>query len=437
MKPIAYDRSKQVHKIETNQKIVFKITNLYITIFSILTIISLAFLYYEGKDLYSIWTFRVADPPWLPPSFQPTKIIGEHTFGDFQLPYTLALDSSPYGWSFYNPTMPLGFILYSFLTILSVKSATIIFLLLGISVFRSVLRKYFGNLENAELYTNIYAFSSIPVVVCLDRGGIQLLAFALLFAGLKNQILDSSKNTETKNQFLDYTFLAVAVSLKIYLIVPILLIIFVNKKAIEFFKIFGSIFILGNLMLSFFYGGPIKVVQGLLNAYIFQTGAQEPGWIFGGVSFSKFFAALYYYSHTYEESIKFATEYQKFVFIPGIFYLILIYFLIIKKELPKTYKITIILTTVFMITPVSGVYTLCVCSFIIALIYFGLTELNKKEKLLKYRYLIIMFSTVISMVPVPSEYYQTVVSGIWATHLVALFVFAILDKVISKPRERV
>ena len=432
MKHIIYNKSKQVHEIETNQKIIFTITNLYITIFSILTIISLAFLYYAGKDLYSIWTFRVADPPWLPPSFLPTKIIGEHTFGDFQLPYTLALDSSPYIWSFYNPTMPLGFILYSFLTILSVKSATIIFLFLGILVFRSVLRKYFGNLENAELYTNIYTFSSIPVIVCLDRGGVQLLAFGFMFAGLRNQILGNLKNTETKNQILDYCFLVVAVSLKVYLIVPILLIILINKKSIEFFKIFGSIFILGNLTLSFLYGGPIKVIRGLLNAYVFQTGAQEPGWIFGGISFSKFFAAIYYYSHSYEESIKFATEYQKFVFIPGIFYFIVIYFLIIKRDLPKTYKITIVLTTTFMVTPVSGVYTLCVCSFMIALIYFGLTNLGKNEKLLKYRYLIIVFSIGTSMVPIPSEYYQTVVSGIWVIHLFALFVFAILDKINSK-----
>lgn len=410
--------------------------NVYFVVFVVSVISSLALLFYTQKDLYSIWSFQVSDPPWLPPGFAPTNIIGPHTFGDFQLPYTLALDSNPYGWSFYNVTMPLGFILFSILTILPIKIATFIFLVGGLLFFGKVLKDYFGDSKNSLIFTSIFLFCSLPILISLDRGGLQVIAFAFMFKGLSLY----NEKAQTKSNFEDvmkYLYLAIAVSIKIYLIIPIVLIMVIQKKTLEFIKKFLTIFVLANFLLSFFYGGPLKVIRGLIHAYLFQTGESDPGWIFGGVSLSKFFASLFFYNHTFTESMAFATDYQKYVFVPGILYILFITSLIIRQPFSKNYKIVIILSTVFLVTPVSGAYTLTVTSFMAALIFNDLSQFSSFKMATKLRYFALTMVIFTSMLPIPTKYYLTIIPGLWIIHLCGLIVFAIYDKTISRTRKSV
>ena len=430
-------------KLSKNQKLEKKdeegvrlnLVNIYIVVFAISAILSLAIFLYIPKDLYSIWTFQVSDPPWLPPGYSPTKIVGSHTFGDFQLPYTLALDSNPYGWSFYNVTMPLGFILYSLLTILPIKVATLVFLIGGLVFFGKTLKDYFGGCRNSLSYTIIFLFCSLPVLVCLDRGGSQFIALTFMFKGLGLHNKDSKLGSKY-GEFIKYFHLAMAVSIKIYLIIPIVLIMIVEKKTLVFIKKFLVIFVSTNFILSFIYGGPLRVVRGLIEAYLFQTGESDPGWIFGGVSLSKFIASLFFYNHTFSESMAFATVYQNYVFVPGVLYILFIFALVLRQQFSKNYKIAIILSTVFLVTPVSGAYTLIVTPFMIAIIFGDLHQFYSFNLRTKVRYLTLVLVIFMSMMPIPSKYYLTVIPGLWVFHFLVLVILAVYDKailIIRKP----
>ena len=412
-----------------------KLTDFYIALFAISAIVSLASLFYIPQDLYSIWTFQVSDPPWLPPGYSPTEIIGPHTFGDFQLPYTLALDSNPYSWSFYNATMPLGFILYSFLTILPIKIATFIFLMGGLLFFGKTLKEYFGVYSNSRSYTYIFLFFSLPVLICLDRGGSQFIALTFMFKGLGLYNV-KSKIGPKSGEIVKIIYLAIAVSLKIYLIIPVVLVLIVEKKVFEFIKKFLAIFISANFILSFLYGGPLRVIRGLIQGYLFQTGESDPGWIFGGVSLSKFLASLFFYNHTFSETMNFAESYQSYVFIPGVLYILFIFALVLRQQFSKNYKISIILSTVFLVTPVSGAYTLIVTSFMIAIIFGDLHQFYSFNLRTKIRYLTLVLVIFMSMMPIPSKYYLTVIPGLWVFHFLVLVILAVYDKgilIIRKP----
>ena len=151
-----------------------------------------------------------------------------------------------------------------------------------------------------------------------------MVALALMFKGLHWYIKNPNLGS-TGDRIINNLYLAAAVSMKIYLIIPILLIMIVEKKMRSFLSNFIVILLSTNLILSFIYGGPIKVTQGLAQAYLFQTGSSDPGWIFGGVSLSKLFASVYFYNHSFAESMSFAEIYQDYVFLPGIVYLLAIY----------------------------------------------------------------------------------------------------------------
>jgi hypothetical protein len=189
------------------------------------------------------------------------------------------------------------------------------------------------------------------------------------------------------------------------------------------------------LILSFLYGGPIKVIQGLAQAYLFQTGSSDPGWIFGGVSLSKLFASLYFYNHSFAESMRFAEIYQDFVFLPGIVYLLAMYGLAMRKKFEKNYKITLILSTVFLVTPVSGAYTLVVTSFMVAILYKDLQKYESFNVQTKIRYLILVLTIFASMLPIPSKYYLTIVPSFWVLNLLLLSLLNILDRITTRQKK--
>lgn len=392
-----------------------RLVSCYLFFFGLIGIISLFSQIYGVADLYSIWSFRIADPPWLPPSFSPVNIAGIHTFGDFQLPYYLAKDKNPYVWDFYNATLPLGLFSYTIWGFFGIKQATFLFLAVSTIYFWFVLKLIFCKFSNehAFLFATIFTFCSIPTLINLDRGGSQMLAYAAFVHAFL--LTDSSKNRG--RTYLALFLFGFALSLKIYLAIPLVLVfIYKNQKVI-----YRVILLLAvtNVLLSFFYGGPLKVFKGLMTAYIWQTGESDPGWIFGGVSLSKFFTSLYFYTHTPNEVEQFAMQVQNFVFLPGIIYLILllILFKLQGARMHSHYRVALSISTVFLVTPVSLSYTLVACSLIVA---FGLSALSfRRIQGSRYsEYALILVSTI-SLLPIPSMYYQTFIPGLWLVHILA------------------
>jgi hypothetical protein len=423
--------SKQKKLSSSYEKGLTQFTTYYLLVFSLLSGVALALHLYGAQDVYSIWTFRVSDPPWLPPGVTAIPVVGGHYFGDFQLPFFLASDPTPYGWSFYNLTMPFGFALFSFLSIFSVKTATVVFLLVSSILYWATLRKVLNGFysENANLLATTVTFFSLPTLICLDRGGAQMLAFSAFVYGVSliTRILNNEghKKNKSKDLIISLLLISFSLSLKIYLIIPLILI--VGLKNIRWILQIFATLIATNLVLSLFYGGPIKVLEGLFRAYLWQTGESDTGWIFGGVSLSKFIAAIYFYSHSPAETAVFAEKYQDYVFLPGLTYLFLICFVIWRAKLDTDsgYRIGLSLTTVFLVIPVSHAYTLVICS---AIIVFGIKSLfEDKEDLNKVRVFALLITASLSLMPIPSPFYLTLIGGLWLCHLIFILVINYLS----------
>ena len=400
------------------------ISQIYLITFFSLALISLALYTYGVEDLYSIWSFRIADPPWLPPSFTPANIIGPHTFGDFQLPYYLAKDENPYSWSFYNATMPMGLLIYKVLTVFEIKLATYLFLFISVLYFWITLSKSVSNEKSkkTKYLATIFSMFSLPTLINLDRGGGQMLAYSLFVHALILINLKSNNAIGTKQKFgvklASVILFSIAISYKIYLVVPFVLILgWRNRRYILEVALF-SIFV--NFFTSFLFGGPSSTLKGLYAGYLWQTGDSDPGWIFGGVSLSKFFAATYSYTHTQVETINFAMSYQDYVFVPGALYLLIIFVILLRTKGDESfyYRIGLCLTTLFLITPVAHSYTLVACSFIAVFSYHSFA--GSSNQLLKWKSALLLFCACFSLMPIPSEYYLTLIPGIWLVQLLML-----------------
>lgn len=424
-KKISHKKIKE--KLNNSDELLFSIlhiSHIYLVFFFFLALTSLALYIYGVEDLYSIWSFRIADPPWLPPSFTPTPVIGPHTFGDFQLPYYLAKDENTYSWSFYNATMPMGLFFYKVLTIFGVKFATFIFLFGSIFYFWNVLFKSFfdGKSKYTRYLATLFSMFSLPTLINLDRGGGQMLAYSLFIHGLILINLKGNNSPGAKPRFsiklASIIMFSAAISIKIYLIIPFFLILgWRNRRFILEVALFA---LSSNILLSFLFDGPRSALKGLYLGYLYQTGDSDPGWIFNGVSLSKFFAAIYFYTHTQEETNKFALNYQNYVFVPGILYLFAIFLMLLRSKGDESfyYRISLSLTTIFLITPVSHSYSLVACSFIAVFSYQSFYQ--SRNQLLKWKSALLLFFACLSLMPIPSEYYLTLIPGMWLLHLLML-----------------
>ena len=415
--------------------------NSYLVLFGILSIIAISSYVYGVSDLYSIWTFRIVDPPWLPPNFSVTSIMGGHTFGDFQLPYYLSKDATPYSWTFYNVTMPFGFFVYKVFTFFSIKTATFLFLVFSLiyawDTGRRLLRS--ANVSNPGLFATIFLIFSLPTLINLDRGGGQLLAYSLFVHGIilikfGDQV---SLGLQKKKQYTFYSIalLSLAISLKIYLIIPLFLILGIfHLRKIFLIAAFTAF---SNLLFSFFFGGPIVAAKGLYIAYLWQTGESDTGWIFGGVSLSKFFASTYFYTHTPAETELFAKSYQDFVFAPGVAYLLLIIFVIIRTggQGSQAYRAGISLSTIFLVIPVSHSYTLVACSFIA--LFSICSYLQSKDPSMQWKSLALLTVASISLLPIPSFFYLTLIPGLWILNLIFILLFEIFMFCKSKTKKQI
>jgi hypothetical protein len=174
---------------------------------------------------------------------------------------------------------------------------------------------------------------------------------------------------------------------------------------------------ISNFLISYLFGGPILALKGLYAGYVWQTGESDPGWIFGGVSLSKFIAAIYFYTHNQSQTDEFAAIFQNFVFAPGVIYLALVAIVIFKLRGREdiNYRIALALTTIFLITPVSHSYTLVACSFVA--IFSLRALLDATEQVSQWRAAMLLFTACLSLLPIPSEYYLTFIPAFWVLHM--------------------
>jgi len=392
--------------------------NLYVPIFSTLLVyVIFHSLYFGTTNFYEIWSFRVQDPPWMPDNLQAYKILGNHFFGDFQLPYGAAYIENGYKGDFVT-ILPFGFILYKIATLFSVQASLILFTFLGFAVFYTSIYVWIEKHSNLR---HLLAFSltamSIPVWVAVDRGALSLLTVGLMGIVLKRIMMSVEKNSKNgiKISWIDAVLISLVVSWKIYFIIPIFLVFLFSFR--EFCKKILFVLLSTNFLASFIVAGsPIVAINGLLRSYLTQAGDGNPGWIFGGVSLSKLIASLYWYSHSYEQSIAFSVKYSKYLLIPGLFFVGYLVLKFLRTEFITKNLLVAALSTSFLIIPVAGSYTLVVCGLCIAIMLGDSTE-----KVISNSRILLILVCTLSLLPLPTNYYLTVIPLFWVlTALVIL-----------------
>ena len=133
--------------------------------------------FYRGENVNVLISFPASDPPWLPTHNTAVPILGVHYFGDFQLPYNWGLnvrDSlSPYLSSAIPSNFPpLLILLYVPFTLLSIKTATFIFLALSAAIVIVPLWLLLSPLKFSYRCIMLVpiVLMTTPFITMLDRG---------------------------------------------------------------------------------------------------------------------------------------------------------------------------------------------------------------------------------------------------------------------------
>ena len=389
--------------------------NAYVPIFSIFFVFVIFHTLYFGTiNFYEIWSFKVQDPPWMPDNLQANRILGNHFFGDFQLPYGAAYIENGYKGDFVT-ILPFGFLLYKIGTLFSLQTSFVFFTLIGFCVYyRSIYLWVEEALKLRHLLAFILSFMSIPLWVAIDRGALSFLTVGLLGIVLKRVMASADKNTKHRINitWYDAILIALVISWKVYFIIPFFLIFLFSFK--EFCRKILLTLFTSNFIASFIVAGsPLFALKGLMNAYFTQAGDGNPGWIFGGVSLSKFFASLYWYSHTYEQSMEFAVDYRRILMIPGLIFLAYLVIRFAKTEIITANLLVAALSTSFLIIPVAGTYTLVVCALCIGILLKDCSAKNEIKSVVPQIILIVVCG--VSMLPWPTHYYLTLIPFFWIT----------------------
>jgi hypothetical protein len=138
--------------------------------------------YYFHNSLITNISFVANDPSWLPKGTQLSPALGVHYFGDFELfvgyatssipPYSSAIGVLP----FYGPT---SIVLVEILNgIFGWPGAVLVFLPCSLLFFLWGISRLLGSFLSARLLAILLLFTG-GIILCLDRGNMQLIVAAL------------------------------------------------------------------------------------------------------------------------------------------------------------------------------------------------------------------------------------------------------------------
>lgn len=149
-------------------------------------------MFYRGVSVASVLSFNSNDFPWMPVHTSPVPIIGNHYFGDFQLPYAWGLNVresiSPYlGSAIPADYTPFAILFFTAFALIPVKSSAFLYLALTLVALLVPLWILLSPLDVARrcLVLAPLVLLTTPMAGILDRGNdfgftIALVSLALL-----------------------------------------------------------------------------------------------------------------------------------------------------------------------------------------------------------------------------------------------------------------
>lgn len=406
----------------------------YLTLSTVFYLIGLLVSVYLGVNLYTTLSFKVDDIPWTPIGTTISPIVGPHYFGDFSLMMAYLQLEDPYQKdlliAFGQPAT--AYFLFKPLTLLPFKLAFFAILLIGLGMTYTAmvsLAKLCGiKIRNSFIF--FILGTSYPLLMAVDRGN-------FVFIGMSALVLYTVRilsNEQKKSKFFITAILGiVAISIKIYFIIPIILIILLARKFRQGIYLVTA-FILSNLFFSQFFPGKINsVINSILSYVSLQSGDGFLGssWILGGVSPNKSFIRIW--SSFFRQSDEVTVQsYVKILPIYMFCVILAMTIIIVRIKFPVELKILICLMTSQTIPSTAMGYTMVWAPFGLIL---GLSLLVSYNN--KIRSSLLLISIAVLNLPNTYSYFVPGTFNNWQLQCSTLCILVVLILLTWKTRDKV
>jgi hypothetical protein len=293
-------------------------------------------------------SFISEDKPWLAGETEPSQILGLHYFGDFQSYVTFTRISDPYLSTYADRShlLPASRLFLYPLTIPSIEIAFAIYLFVCIALLIFTVLKVIQHLESkksekiptfhkAILCLLIFVFSR-PFLVDLDRGNFYTMSISMVVLS----IIYFRENKKVRAS----AFIFLAVSIKSFLIFPLLPFLPWNKLKFLFCTAFVFIFLNFGAALTYSMGF-MEVLKGVYSNQTNYLGAQFIGHVMNGGSLGSSLSRVYEYIYGTESTTSFLLNNLMLLQLLSLTYLalaLLVAFISSKFELKFFFSLSLI-----------------------------------------------------------------------------------------------
>ena len=389
-------------------------TALVIFLFFLLVWLWVSAFYFQ-KNLLGIWSFTLADAPWMPPPLPAVPIFAGHFFGDFQLPIAFSRLSNPYDASFlFGAGLPITYFLFKIFTFAPLVLSFILFLVSGLSLFfysNFYLLKNSGDSHRTFILTFAICFLNLPVLIAIDRGNFIIFALALLVFSIYYGVLGSPHKSDPFIH-LAALFFVLAASMKLYFIAFLIPIWLCKARLLVYLSIFY--FLIGNFISALFIKlNLISIFESIKNSLFYQTGNTDVMWLMSGVGFPSLFSNIYSILFDIEKSAAWLTSLGLRIFLPNLIWFLLVCIFCLVKNLALEVKIVWILSLTQFAPPVAMAYNLLWCVPSLVLLFRFMISAKPENVISLMSSKVLIIASTISLFPIPSVYWRLISPGLW------------------------
>ena len=296
------------------------------------------------------WLWMVVDPPWRPQDalYRIQPLWGMHYFGDLQDLLSSAAWANPWGSS---PTqhLPVGLAIVSIFGVFGQGLTAASFIASSCALFFALIYVWTrGEPFSAKLVISVTLLPlNFSALFVLDRGNLLLIAIPLLGIAIHRLLIDEKEDIGT------VMCLAIAVSLKSFLLLPVLSILFIGRKNQRAFLKFLAVTGAMNLILMYSYSGSVFQNFSTLVSTTVRFANNEPmeTTLRSGSSFYRLSLELFNRWSLIDP------EMSLLGILSGIIWLLLVITVLLMKRVPLWIKIVAAFSTVQMVVT-GGPYVL-------------------------------------------------------------------------------
>lgn len=301
-----------------------------------------------------------SDKPWMPSGTDADPLLHLHYFGDWVLNVAYGGVPRPYDPNLQIPAQfaPIGILFFSIIYIIGYKIGYLLILIGTAYLWWRIVRKLFPQEDILKQIVILFfsVFLTAPAIIAFDRGGTQLFVLGLLGNALINL-----KSQSWKLAFAQYLL---AVSMKPYLLFLLLALLMderisLIKRFFNVIKVALGIFLINVICLPLFADNLVQGLGDQFAAISRFAGDWGIPWIMDGASLTSFVSKTFEFFHGNLEAVNFMSDFIPFwPRVLALIYLAFILICITGKILTQSQKIFLILSTVSLLSPFSGPYTI-------------------------------------------------------------------------------